>query len=349
MNTEIIKIDVDNIEDDKIKRISKAFKEGKLVVFPTETVYGLGANGYDKEACKSIFKAKGRPQDNPLILHIAEIAQVEELVSEIPDSAKDLMEMFWPGPLTLILKKSEKVSEVVTAGLDTVAIRMPSHKVARAILKDCMLPIAAPSANISGKPSTTSFNRVLEDLGSKVDIVVDGGRSDVGIESTVVDLTVNPPMILRPGKVTKEDIEVLIPGIEVDPGIIDSSSEVIPKSPGQKYRHYAPRAEAQCFVGDLDKVVKEINKRAEENSHLKIAVLATEETVNDYKNVDLLLNLGSRENMEEIAGNLFEMLRRCDDEKVDLIYIEGFEVRGIGASVMNRIVKACGGKIIFGL
>jgi len=349
MNTEVIKIDVNNIDENKIKKITEAFSNGKLVVFPTETVYGLGANGLDEEACKKIFVAKGRPQDNPLILHIAEVSQLDELVEEIPDKAKDLIEMFWPGPLTLILKKSERVSDVVTAGLSTVAIRMPSHKIAREILKDCMLPIAAPSANISGRPSTTSFRRVVEDLASKVDIIVDGGRSDVGIESTVVDMTVDPPMILRPGKVTKEDMEVLIPDIEIDRAIIDSNSGEVPKSPGQKYRHYAPKAEAQCFVGDLDKVVKEINKRVSAEKSRKIAVLATDETVADYKNVDLLLSLGSRENLEEVAGNLFEMLRSCDDNNVDLIFIEGFEFKGIGASIMNRILKACGGKIIFGL
>lgn len=349
MNTKIIKIEENKINEDEIKEIAKAFSEGKLVVFPTETVYGLGANGFDEEACKNIFKAKGRPGDNPLILHIAEIDQVNELVSEIPDVAKDCMEMFWPGPLTMIMKRSEKISDVVTAGLDTVAIRMPSHEVAREILKECRLPIAAPSANISGRPSPTAFKHVEEDLKGKVDIIVDGGVTNVGIESTVIDMTSNPPMILRPGGVTYEELKVLIPDVTIDNTTIDAQDNATPKSPGQKYRHYAPKADAYCFAGNLEGVVKEVNKRIKENKDKKIAVLATTETKEDYEGAYLLIDLGSRENMEVIAHNLFEALRQCDEEDVDLIYAEGFDFRGIGAGIMNRLLKACGGKVVFGL
>ncbi|EFI41757.1 MULTISPECIES: L-threonylcarbamoyladenylate synthase [Peptoniphilus] len=349
MKTKVIKIDADNIKRENITEITNALKNGKLVVFPTETVYGLGANGLDETACKNIFNAKGRPGDNPLILHIAEISQLDDLVEDVSESARDLIDMFWPGPLTMIFKKSSKIPDVVSAGLDTVAVRMPSHKIAREILKDCMIPIAAPSANLSGKPSPTSFKRVFEDLDNKVDIIVDGGRADVGIESTVVDMTVNPPMILRPGKVTTEDLKIIIPDIKIDSATIDSSDGKIPKSPGQKYKHYAPRAEAYCFVGNLDNVVKEINKRISENKNLKIGVLATEETKDYYIGAHILINLGSRENMSEIASNLFEALRECDDEKVDYIYTEGFELRGIGVGIMNRLLKACGGRVIFGL
>lgn len=349
MDTKILKIDGDNIETSKIKEITKAFKDGKLVVIPTETVYGLGANGLDDEACKNIFKAKGRPADNPLILHIADTSQVNELVSEIPQVAKDCMEMFWPGPLTMILKKSDIIPDSVTAGLDTVAIRMPSHKIAREILKDCKLPIAAPSANLSGRPSPTAFKHVYEDLNEKVDIIVDGGATNVGIESTVIDMTSNPPMILRPGGVTYEELKVLIPNVAIDNTTIDAKDKTIPKSPGQKYRHYAPKADAYCFAGNLDGVVKEVNKRIAENEDKKIAVLATTETKDDYKGAYLLIDLGSRENMQEIAHNLFDALRECDEKEVDLIYAEGFDFRGIGAGIMNRLLKACGGKVVLGL
>lgn len=349
MDTKIIKIDEDNIEQDKIREITEAFNDGKLVVIPTETVYGLGANGFDEEACMNIFRAKGRPADNPLILHIAELSQVDELVSEIPEAARDCMEVFWPGPLTIIMKRSEKIPDVVTARLDTVAIRMPSHKVARSILKDCMLPIAAPSANLSGRPSPTSFKHCREDLEGKVDIIVDGGTTNVGIESTVIDVTSNPPMILRPGGVTFEDLKTIIPNVAIDNTTIDATDEAIPKSPGQKYRHYAPKADAYCFAGNLEGVVKEVNRRIEENSGKKIAVLATSETIEDYEGADLLINLGSRENMEEIAHSLFDALRRCDEENIDIIYAEGFDFRGIGAGIMNRLLKACGGKVVLGL
>lgn len=348
MKTKIIKM-TENIEQDKISQITKAFKDGKLVVFPTETVYGLGADGFNEEACENIFKAKGRPGDNPLILHIAENSQLDELVSEIPEVAEKCMEKFWPGPLTMIFKRSDRISDIITAGLETVAVRMPSHKIARAILNDVRLPIAAPSANLSGRPSPTSFKHCYEDLNGKVDILVDGGSTNVGIESTVLDVTSNPPMILRPGGITMEELREIIPDVTIDSATIDTKDKKIPKSPGQKYKHYAPKADAYCFAGDLEGVVKEINKRIVENSELKIAVLGTEETVKYYEGAYLLINLGSRENMEDIAHNLFDALRTCDEKDVDLIYTEGFAFSGIGVGIMNRLLKACGGKVILGL
>ncbi|MGO1580590.1 MAG: L-threonylcarbamoyladenylate synthase [Peptoniphilaceae bacterium] len=349
MKTKIIKVQNDKLEANDLKDIKKAFEDGKLVVFPTETVYGLGANGMDEEACKNIFIAKGRPVDNPLILHIGEISQLEDLVEEIPKVGEDLISIFWPGPLTMILKRSKLISDVVTGGLDTVAIRMPSHPIAREILKEVKLPIAAPSANISGRPSPTSFKRVLEDLDGKVDIIVDGGRANYGIESTVIDLTVTPPMILRPGGVTLEDLRLIIPNIAVDKTTIDSNDKSIPKSPGQKYRHYAPKAECYTFAGNLENIVKEINKRIAQNKNKKIAVLATAESLDGYEGADLVINLGSRENLVEVASNLFEALRECDDQDIDIIYAEGFDLVGIGAGIMNRLLKASSGKIVFGL
>ncbi|WP_455257593.1 L-threonylcarbamoyladenylate synthase [Peptoniphilus asaccharolyticus] len=348
MDTKIIKVK-ENITKDQLEEIKSVFDSGGLVVFPTETVYGLGADGLNPEALKKVYQAKNRPGDNPLILHIAEISQLDGIVENISEDAKNMMEMFWPGPLTLIMNRTENVPDETTAGLETVAVRMPSHEVARAILSYCKKPIAAPSANISGKPSTTSFQRVFEDLNGKVEVIVDGGKATVGIESTVVDTTVNPPLILRPGKVTKEDLQVVVPNIGIDESIISKDESIVPKSPGQKYKHYAPKAEAYCFVGNLDNVVKEINKRITEQKNKKIAVLATDETVEGYEGAHFLASLGSRENLEEIASNLFEDLRKCDDEKVDIIYVEGFELRGLGVSIMNRLLKACSGRVVFGL
>ena len=349
MRTKIIDVKDNKLDTGQLDLIADAFKEGKLVVFPTETVYGLGADGFNSDACKKIFEAKGRPGDNPLILHIAYISQMDDLVLDFPDLAKILADEFWPGPLTMILKRSKRVPDAVTAGLDTVAIRMPSHPIAREILKYSGLPIAAPSANLSGKPSPTAFKRVFEDLNGKVDIIVDGGQADYGIESTVVDLTVKPPMILRPGGVTPEELRKIIPQIEIDNAVIDASDKRVPKSPGQKYKHYAPEAECYTFAGRLPSVVAEINRKIQQEKGKKIAVLATDETVEDYKGAYIVINLGSRENLIEVAHNLFEALRKCDDEKVDLIYAEGFELRGLGVGIMNRLLKASGGRVKFGL
>lgn len=349
MKTDIIKLTNDKKDDkNKLKKIANTLRKGGLVVFPTETVYGLGGNGLDKAACKKIYEAKGRPSDNPLILHIAEFNQIEELVEEIPEVAKKCMEKFWPGPLTIIFRRSSLVPDEATGGLDTVAIRMPSNEIAHKILKEVNLPIAAPSANLSGRPSPTETEHVIKDLKGRVDIIVDGGHSIVGIESTVLDVTVDPPMILRPGRITLEDLQEIDSRIKIDSATIDAKSGEVPKSPGQKYKHYAPKAPAICFGGGLDKIITEIKKNIKENKGKKIAVLASEESYDEYKNegVHLLLNLGSREHLEDVASNLFSALRQCDEENVDIIFAEGYELRGIGLSIMNRLLKACGGKVV---
>ena len=306
MKTDIIKFKGNAKDKVYLKKISDTLKSGGLVVLPTETVYGLGGNGLNKRACKKIYEAKGRPSDNPLILHIAENSQLDALVAEIPDVAKKCMEKFWPGPLTIIFKRSEIIPDEATGGLDTVAIREPSNEIAHAILKAVDFPVAAPSANLSGRPSPTKVEHVIEDL---------------------------------------REIDE---NIRIDSATIDAKSGEIPKSPGQKYRHYAPRAEAICFGGRLDKVVNEIKKNIKENKDKKIAVLATDETFEEYKNLDikLLINLGSRDHLEEVATNLFDALRRCDEENVDIIFAEGFELRGMGLSIMNRLLKACSGKVV---
>ena len=348
METKVLKIN--SKEDSENINIAASYlSDGKLVVIPTETVYGLGANGLNEEAVKNIFVAKGRPQDNPLILHVAEKSWVSNLVTEIPDVALKVMDKFWPGPLTIIFNKSDLVPSETSAGLSTVAIRMPSHEVAREIIRASGVPVAAPSANISGRPSPTKVEHVIEDLMGKVDVIVDSGHTDVGIESTVLDVTVEPPVILRPGGVTFEELQALIPDLEIDTTIIDPNDKTVPKSPGQKYRHYSPKADAILFGGNLNHVVKEINKRIADLKGEKSAVLATEQTYKDYVGADLVINLGSRENLEEIAKNIFDALRECDEEEVDIIYVEGYDLRGIGQGIMNRLLKACGGKVVLGL
>lgn len=349
METKVLHIN-DEKDREKIQEAARLLREGELVIFPTETVYGLGGNGLDEGAVDKIFRAKGRPKDNPLILHVADPEQVLDLVKVIPPKGKDCMDVFWPGPLTLIFERSEKVSDSVTAGANTVAIRMPSHPIAHAILEAAAVPVAAPSANTSGRPSPTRLAHVLEDMDGKVPLIVDSGDANVGIESTVLDVTVDPPMIYRPGGVTKEDLEAIIGEVAVDETTIDVDNDAVPKSPGQKYRHYAPKGDATLFAGDLKNIAKEINRRVKEaDPGKRTAVLCTTETKDLYEGMDLLVDMGSRRQLEAVAHNLFESLRRCDEEDIDLLFVEGFDFRGLGVGIMNRLLKACGGKVVLGL
>lgn len=344
METEIIKVDENNLEEG-IEKGSKLIREGSLVSFPTETVYGLGADGLNAEAVKKIYKAKGRPEDNPLILHISEIDELEKLVRDIPNIAYILMENFWPGPLTLIFKRSELVPDIITAGLDTVAIRMPDNIIARKLIKSSKTPIAAPSANTSGRPSPTSANHVYEDLKGKIPLILNGGRTGVGLESTVLDLTSETPKILRPGGITEGDLLKYIKKVEIDKGLEDLN--VIPKSPGQKYKHYAPKAEMFLYKGEERQVVKRILKDAKEKSSkgLKVGIIATDETVKDYEG-ELVYSLGSRKNLETIAYNLFNTLRDLDNEDVDIILSESVMGEDMARAIGNRMLKAAGGNII---
>lgn len=346
METRIVKVNKENIERDLILKAANIIEEGKLVAFPTETVYGLGANGLDEEAVRKIFLAKGRPQDNPLILHVYSIDQVKELVEYIPNIAVKCMEKFWPGPLTILFKKSQLVPDIITAGLDTVAIRMPNHLIALELIELSGVPIAAPSANLSGKPSPTLASHVIEDLMGKIDMIVDGGSTGVGLESTVLDLSGDIPMILRPGGVTLEDLKEVIPHITQDITIIKEDENIIPKSPGQKYRHYAPRAEMFLFSGCVDNIVEKINEYANkyEDEGKKVGIMATEETKSFYKS-GIVKVVGSRENKETIAHNLFNTIRLFDEENVDIILAEGIDLSNIGTAIMNRMMKAAGGKV----
>ncbi|MEW8972584.1 MAG: L-threonylcarbamoyladenylate synthase [Tissierellaceae bacterium] len=345
MNTKILKIDKDNIDREMILESANVIREGELVAFPTETVYGLGANGLDEDAVKKIYIAKGRPSDNPLILHISSREELQPLVKDIPPIAYKCMERFWPGPLTMIFKKSEIIPSIITGGLDTVAIRMPSHPIASALISASGVPIAAPSANTSGRPSPTNAEHVMEDMKGKIPIIIDGGDTGIGLESTVLDLSVENPMILRPGGITLEDLREIIPNVTQDRSIVQKN--VVPKSPGQKYRHYAPKAEMILFTGRVDDMVEEINNRVDKLifQGKKVGIIATDETKNRY-NRGLVVVSGSRKEPETIAANLFSVIRGFDKEDIEIILAEGVAVDNIGMAIMNRMIKAAGGKVI---
>lgn len=324
-------------------------KRGGLVAFPTETVYGLGGNALEEEAAKKIYAAKGRPSDNPLIIHIAEVSALKELAREIPEVAIRLAERFWPGPLTMILQKSEKVPLGTTGGLDTVAIRMPDHPVALQLIRTSGLYLAAPSANTSGRPSPTLAEHVAEDLSGRIDMILDGGMVKVGLESTIVDLTEEIPVILRPGCITKEMLEQVVGQVKIDPAILSAQgmTNAKPKAPGMKYKHYAPKAELTIFKGKQESVVKYIQKQAEEmeKEGLNVGILATEETRSDYTK-GIVRIIGSRQEEGSIARGLFACLREFDHLQVDVILAESFEEDAMGEAIMNRLNKAAGYSIV---
>ncbi|WP_430884033.1 L-threonylcarbamoyladenylate synthase [Fusibacter sp. JL216-2] len=331
-----------------LEEAAQILHKGGTVAFPTETVYGLGANALDANAVSKIYIAKGRPSDNPLIVHIADEADLEALVSGVTETAKKLMDAFWPGPLTLIFDKSDQVPESVTAGLETVAVRMPSHPVARALIKASGVPVAAPSANLSGKPSPTDGAHVVLDLDGRVDAIVCGQSSDVGLESTVLDVTGDVPLILRPGGVTREDIVGVVGACNVDPAIEKVlSKDLKPKSPGMKYTHYAPEADLYVYEGDTDKVTSYIEglKVKYESQGLKVGIMTCDEHLSKYSG-GMIKSLGSKSNLSQMASRLFAVLREFDDEKADIILSEAFSKEGIGHALMNRLLKAAGHRVI---
>lgn len=342
-----IKVNPDNPEDKIIQDAGRILREGGLVAFPTETVYGLGANALDPSAVGRIFAAKGRPSDNPLIVHISDNGQVYDVADDITAPAQRVMEIFWPGPLTVVLPKKAGVPGEVTAGLDTVAVRMPDHKVARKIIANAGVPIAAPSANTSGKPSPTTALHVLKDLEGKVNMIVDGGPCKVGLESTVLDLTCEPPVILRPGGITREQLEGVIGHVEIDPVLIDDNQNIIPRSPGMKYTHYSPEAEVIVITGRAEPVTSKIRELIAKHRSLghRIGVLAPTENAGVYDGHEVY-TLGSRSELESIARNLFYGLRFLDDKGVDIILAEGYPRKGMGVAIMNRLAKAAGNNII---
>lgn len=348
METKVGFIECLNNDKKYIKEASEVIKMGGIVAFPTETVYGLGANALDEEAVKKIFIAKGRPQDNPLIIHISNDNQLEKYVNNIPKIAERLMNKFWPGPLTIIFEKKDIVPNVTSAGLSTIGVRMPNNKVALELIEKSGVPVAAPSANISGRPSPTDMERCIEDLNGRVDYILGAEKSDVGLESTIVDVTCNPPCVLRPGGVTLEMLREVNEEIYIDKAIMQKENKDLkPKAPGMKYRHYAPNAKVRVVEGSTEKMVEKINEMVHNyiEQGLKVGIMATDETVKCYEE-GLIMSLGSREELSTVSKSLFTRLREFDDNKVDIILSEGFEEKGLGIAIMNRLRKACGFDII---
>lgn len=356
MRTEVLKIYPENIDYDLLSKAAEKLKNGQLVVFPTETVYGLGANALIPAAVKNIFTAKGRPSDNPLIVHVSNLDMAEKYIAnpEILQSQdiKLLTDAFWPGPLTIIFQKSDKVPDEVTAGLDTVGIRMPENIVARELIRLAGVGVAAPSANISGKPSPTLASHVIDDLYGKVDMIIDSGPCRVGIESTVLDMTLDIPVVLRPGDVTSEQIEKILNKkiyyADTDKLEAEESSEgFIPRAPGMKYKHYAPNCDIIIFQGSIEKVTEIINKKVDEAVKLNLSpgILATDQTL-CYYDKSKVISLGNRNDPEAIGASLFKALRQFDKMKADIIFAEAIDGTGVGKAVMDRLNKAAGYRII---
>jgi len=344
-----LKVNVEKPETGKIRIAAKAIKNGGLVAFPTETVYGLGADALNPKAVAKIFKAKKRPPDNPIIVHVADKKDAYKLAREIPSSAEKLIAQFWPGPLTLILKRSSLVPDITVAGLDTIAIRMPSSKVALALIKESGAPIAAPSANLAGKPSPTEAQHVMNDLAGRIAVVLDAGSTKIGVESTVVDMTAPTPQVLRPGGTPFERLKSALRIVELHPIAAASRKMRIPQalSPGIKHRHYAPNAEMIVVEGEFTKTVRRVQELATFYmiEGKKVGVLATDEGQLHYK-ANVVKSLGSRNDMATIAKNLFRLLREFDKEKVDMIIAEGIAPEGLGLAVMNRLRRAANFNII---
>ncbi|WP_352407555.1 L-threonylcarbamoyladenylate synthase [Acetoanaerobium noterae] len=329
--------------DEQLHKVANLLKAGKTVVFPTETVYGLGANALDPEAAKKIYEAKGRPSDNPLIVHISKKEDVDFLAGNISQDAKLLMEAFWPGPLTLILDKSDNVPIETTGGLMTVAIRMPSNPIARKLIDLAGVPIAAPSANISGRPSITSSKYLVEELCERVDAIIISEDSEIGLESTVIDMTASTPVILRPGKIGKTEIEkILNKEIELDPSLKDENTA--PKSPGMKYKHYSPNATVIVVTGSLDEMKQKINQKLslDKNKSDKVKVVCLEDRVSVYDGYGISWG----KNSLEAAKNLFKILRLMDEQNVEVVYFEALNSDEISEAVMNRLIKAAGNMIL---
>ena len=347
MKTIIEQLNAEQMNRETLKKAGEILRKGGLVAFPTETVYGLGADALNEQAAGKIYAAKGRPSDNPLIVHIADMDSLTMITKTIPEKARIIAKKFWPGPLTMIFRKTECVPLGTTGGLDTVAVRMPDHAIAREIIRAGGGYIAAPSANTSGRPSPTTARHVEEDLAGKIDMVVDGGSVEIGVESTILDMTVEPPMILRPGAVTREMLESLVGEILVDKTLIEPNSGNPPKAPGMKYRHYAPKAEMTILEGDISRVIEEINRMAAEKTAkgFKVGIIGTEETAGRYVTGNFKC-IGTRQDEATVAGNLYGILRDFDSDGTDYIYSESFSTCGIGSAVMNRLLKAAGHHVI---
>ena len=348
MITEVIPIfESDNFtKNDKMDEAAMLIREGQLVAFPTETVYGLGADAENPEASARIYAAKGRPSDNPLIVHIAEVSDLERAAREVTPFAKALAEAFWPGPLTLVLPKGDNIPLATTGGLDTVAVRLPNNSIARALIRQSGCMIAAPSANRSGRPSPTTAAHVLEDMNGIIPMILDGGPVGIGIESTIVDCTGDAPVILRPGYITRDMVAEICGSCSFDPAITGQDPTARPKAPGMKYRHYAPKAPLTIIEGNSEKVISFINSKLENTDEPQsIGVICTEETQSAFSGGHLFV-VGTRLDEATIAHNLYGALRHMDEAGVSEIYSESFDTPGLGEALMNRLLKAAGGSVI---
>lgn len=347
METTVSKITHTIKDDAVIRKAGEIIRAGGLVAFPTETVYGLGGDALNPEASGKIYAAKGRPSDNPLIIHICKLEDIDRIVSDFPESAKRLAEEFWPGPLTMVLPKADIVPKQTTGGLNTVAVRMPVDPTALAFIEAAGGYVAAPSANVSGRPSPTSAKYVIEDMQGRIEMILDDGDVEIGLESTIVDLTGEVPMLLRPGFITLKMLEDVLGQVSVDKTILDGDCLDKPKAPGMKYKHYAPKGELTIIAGEADTVSSKINglvKEAEERNE-KVGIIATDETKDSYRAYSVK-SVGMRDDEVSIAKNLYRILREFDDEGITIIYSESFASGGIGQAIMNRLLKAAGHKIL---
>ncbi len=349
MNTRVLKVNPQNPENEKMLVAANIIRKGGLVAFPTETVYGLGADALNAEAVLALFAAKNRPLDNPPIIHVENISDVANLAQHVPPKAELLMQKFWPGPLTLVFKRAAAVPEVTVAGLDTVAVRMPQHKIALALIRESGCPIAAPSANLAGKPSPTTAKHVFEDLNGRIDAILDGGPTRVGVESTVLDVSVDPPLLLRPGGTSLEALRKVLGEVRLHPFVVAEAElpEEQARSPGMKHRHYSPKAQVVLVEGSVPAVMSKVKEMTADcwMEDKRVGVLATDETAWAYE-ADVVKSLGSRRNVDAMAANLFRLLREFDAEGVDIIIAEGVPTEGLGLAVMNRLRKASGYHII---
>lgn len=347
METQIVRVDEQHMQAEPVRRAGDIIKAGGLVAFPTETVYGLGGDALNPDSSKKIYAAKGRPSDNPLIVHIYRLEDLNTIAEEIPEAAKRLAKRFWPGPLTMIFKKAESVPYETTGGLDTVAVRMPSHPVAAAFIQAAGGYVAAPSANRSGRPSPTSARYVIEDMQGRIEMIIDGGDVEIGLESTIVDMTEEEPVILRPGYITKEMLEEVLQSVGEDETMMSCADGQAPKAPGMKYRHYAPKGDLTIIDGAAERVIEYINGQAvslQKKGH-KVGIIGTDATIAAYRG-DSCKSAGDRKEEASIAKTLYRILREFDDEEVTVIFSESFDTAGIGQAIMNRLLKAAGHKII---
>ncbi|MBO8142658.1 MAG: threonylcarbamoyl-AMP synthase [Firmicutes bacterium] len=347
MDTRVIRVDPVNPDERAIAEAARVIREGGLVAFPTETVYGLGADALNPDAVRKIFAAKGRPGDNPLIVHLAGVHELRRVASAFPPLLGALARRFWPGPLTAVIRRGPAVPDEVTAGLDTVAVRIPDHPVALSLIRRSGRPIAAPSANQSGRPSPTAAVHVWHDLNGKVDLILDGGAAGIGVESTVVDLTAHPPVLLRPGGITLEELQEVAGPVRVDPAAEGMPAAGPVRSPGMKYRHYAPAARCVLVEGPAEAVVSRLASlvRAEREAGRRVGVLATREGAPAY-GAEKVCVAGSRRDPAEIARNLFRCLRELDEAGLDIIFLEGVEPVGLGLALANRMRRAAGYEVV---